>query len=61
MAGAESPLATIFPNKIPVSKLQQLDNKWRKLSLVSLPFDCEDIDPEVFWGRLSKTSREKVF
>ena len=44
-------LATRFPYLLPVSKLQQLDKEWRKLSLVPLPFD---MDPEAFWGRLSK-------
>ena len=50
------PLASKFPNIIPQSMLQQLDNEWRKLSLVSLPFDSEDMDPEMFWGRLNKIS-----
>ena len=50
------PLATRFPNLILVSKLQQLDNEWHKLSLVSLLFDSEGMDPEEFWGRLSKIS-----
>ena len=39
---------------MPQSK--QLDNEWCKLSLVSLPFNSEDMDPEVFWGRLGKIS-----
>ena len=34
--------------------MQQLDNEWRKLSIVTLPFDYVDMDPELFWERLSK-------
>ena len=45
------PLASRFPNLIPISKLQQLDNEWRKLSFTTLPFDSEGMEPEVFWGR----------
>ena len=48
------PLAAKFPNIIPESRLQLLDNEWRKLFLVSLPFDSEDMEPEEFWGRLNK-------
>ena len=44
------PLAAKFLNIIPESRLQLLDNEWRKLSLVSLPFDSEDMEPEEFWG-----------
>ena len=44
------PLASRFPNLIPISKLQQLDNEWRKLSFTTLPFDSEGMEPEVFWG-----------
>lgn len=47
------PLAIRFPNLMPEGKLQQLDNHWRNLRLVTLPFNKEDMDPEVFWGRLS--------
>jgi len=50
------PLASKFPNIIAQSELQQLDNQWRKHSLVTLPFDSENMDPEVFWGRLKKVS-----
>ena len=50
------PLASRFPNLIPISKLQQLDNEWRKLSFTTLPFDSEGMEPEVFWGRLGKKS-----
>ena len=50
------PLASRFPNLIPISKLQQLDNEWRKLSFTTLPFDSEGMEPEVFWGRLGKIS-----
>ena len=50
------PLATRFPNLISVDKLQQLDNEWRKLSLVELPFDSQGMDPEVFWARLGKVT-----
>ena len=46
------PLASTFPNLIPSSKLQQLDNEWRKIT--TLPFDSEGMEPEVFWGRLGK-------
>ena len=48
------PLASRFPNLIPTSKLQQLDNEWRKLSFTPLPFESEGMGPEVFWGRLGK-------
>ena len=47
-------LAVHFPNIIPESQLQTLDNQWRKLSYVNLPFDSEDMDPEEFWGCLNK-------
>ena len=50
------PLASRFPNLIPISKLQQLDNEWRKLYFTTLPFDSEGMEPEVFWGRLGKIS-----
>ena len=50
------PLASRFTNLIPISKLQQLDNEWRKLSFTTLPFDSEGMEPEVFWGRLGKIS-----
>ena len=50
------PLASRFPNLIPKEKLQQLDNEWRKLSFTKLLFDCEAMDPEVFWGRLGVVS-----
>ena len=50
-----------FPSMVPLaanimseSKLQLLDNKWCKLSLVPLPFDSQDTEPEEFWGRLNK-------
>ena len=42
------PLARRFPNFLPESQMQQLDNEWRKLSFISLPFDHEDMDPEIF-------------
>lgn len=48
------PLAAKFPNILLESKLQLLDNEWRKLSLVSLPFDSEDMEPEEFWGQLNE-------
>ena len=44
-------LASRFPNLIPTSKLQQLDNEWRKPSFTTLLFDSEGMEPEVFWGR----------
>ena len=50
------PLASRFPNLIPISKLRQLDNEWRKLSFTTLAFDSEGMKPEVFWGRLGKIS-----
>ena len=53
------PLASRFPNLIPTSKLQQLDNESRKLSFTTLPFDSEGMGPEVFWGRLGKLSNSE--
>lgn len=50
------PIASRFPNIISTSKLQKLDDKWRKLSLVTLPFEYEDMDPELFWGELATIS-----
>ena len=50
------PLAQRFPNFVPDSKMQQLDDEWRKLTIVSLPFDHEDMDPEEFFSRLNKLS-----
>lgn len=50
------PLASKFPNIIATVQLQQLDNEWRKLTLVSLPFDYSDMDPDIFWSRLAKIS-----
>jgi len=29
--------------------MQQLDDEWRKLDIMPLPFDSEDMDPEVFF------------
>ena len=48
------PLAINFPNTIPESRLQALDDQWHKLSHVTLPFESEDMEPEEFWGRLDK-------
>ena len=48
------PLASNFPNIIPMTQLQTLDDQWRRLSHVTLPFDSDDMDPEEFWGRLDK-------
>ena len=48
------PLAKRFPNFLPHSKIQLLDDEWRKLAIVSLPFEDEDMEPEEFWERLSK-------
>ena len=48
------PLASNFPNIIPMAQLQTLDDQWRRLSHITLPFDSEDMDPEEFWGRLEK-------
>ena len=45
------PLAATFP-VITESKLQQLDDQWRRLAFVTLPFDKEDMEPEGFWGKL---------
>ena len=45
------PLAATFP-VITESKLQQLDDQWRRLAIVTLPFDKEDMEPEEFWGKL---------
>ena len=39
------PLASRFLNLIPTSKLQQLDNEWRKLTFTTLPFDSEGMGP----------------
>jgi len=50
------PLAKRFPNFLPDSKMQQLDNEWRRLSIVSLPFSYDTMDPEEFFHRLSKIS-----
>ena len=47
------PLAKRFPNFLPDSKMQLLDDEWRRLSIVSLPFEHEDMETEVFWERLS--------
>ena len=46
------PLASSFPNIISESNLQQLDDEWRKLVIVTLPFEAEDMEPEEFWGKL---------
>ena len=54
------PLASRFPNLIPTSKLQQLDNEWRKLSFTTLPFDSEGMGPEVFWGRGKLANGERT-
>ena len=48
------PLCSRFPNLVDQLKLQIIDNEWRRLKIVSLPFDQEGMDPEEFWGRLSK-------
>ena len=50
------PLATRFPNFLPPSKLQRLDDEWRRLGIGPLPFEHEDMDPEEFWHRLSLIS-----
>jgi len=36
--------------------MQQLDDEWRKLDIMLLPFDSEDMDLEVFFSRLSSQS-----
>ena len=48
------PLAKRFPNFLPYSKIQLLDDEWHKLAIVSLPFEHEDMELEEFWERLSK-------
>jgi len=35
--------------------MQQLDDEWQKLSIISLPFSHKDMDPE-FFSRLNKLS-----
>ena len=46
------PLVTTFPI-IPESKLQQLNDQWRRLAIVTLLFDKEeDMEPEEYWGEL---------
>jgi hypothetical protein len=42
------PLSSNFPNIIPTAQLQTLDDQWRRLSHVTLPFDSDDMDPEEF-------------
>ena len=49
------PIASRFPN-ITASKLQKLDDEWRRLSLVTLPFEHEDMYPEMFLGKLATIS-----
>jgi hypothetical protein len=49
------PLAVLFPNIIPESDLQKLDNEWRKLA-IGIPFDKEGMEPEEFWGKLSEVT-----
>lgn len=39
-------------------RLQTLDDQWRRLSHITLPFESEDMDPEEFWGRLEKIMDE---
>ena len=51
------PLASRFPNLIPTSKLQQLDNEWRKLSFTPLPFDSEGMGPESVLRKIRETSK----
>ena len=47
------PLASRFPNLITASKLQTLDDEWRRLRLVTLSFEQTEMAPEEFWGKLS--------
>lgn len=47
-------LAVRFPNLIPTSQLQQLDDEWRLLGCSSLPLQKEILPIDRFWGRLSK-------
>ena len=45
------PFAKRFPNFLQHSKIQLLDDKWRRLAIVSLPFEHEDMEFEEFWER----------
>ena len=45
-------LASTFPNIIPKSNLQKLENEWCKLVLDELPFETKDMESEEFWSRL---------
>ena len=47
------PLASRFPNLIPQSKLQVLDNQWRRLRIANFPID-RDVGLEEFWENLSR-------
>ena len=49
-----APLAMAFPNIISESQQQALDDQWRMLSHVTLPFDSDGMEPEEFCGRLEK-------
>ena len=50
------PLATRFPNFLHPSKIQRLDDEWRRLGIGPLPFEHTDMDPEEFWHRMSQIS-----
>ena len=48
-----SPLLSRFSNIISECNLEVLDGEWRRLSMVELPFDKQDmVDPEEFWSKL---------
>ena len=49
-------LASWFSNILPESNIQQLDSEWCRLSIVTLPFDKNDMDPEEVWGKLDEVT-----
>lgn len=47
-----APLLSRFDFIIPPSSIEKLDAEWCRLSMVDLPFDKNDMDPDTFWGQL---------
>ena len=47
-----APLVSRFHFLISKNDLEALDGEWRRLSMVELPFDKHDMDPEEYWSKL---------
>ena len=47
------PLAQKFPNLVPQGNVQQLDNEWRRMAFIELPFTHDGMAVDEYWGKMA--------